>query len=49
MARISYTFVPMLGVGAATFFAMIGEVSGHLAAGNWTLALSGGTILVLDV
>jgi carbon starvation protein len=45
----AYTFVPMLLVVAATLVAMVSEVRGHLAAGNWLLAASGGTILVLDV
>ena len=44
-----YTLIPMLLVGAASFVAMLGEVYGHVNAGNWLLASSGGAILVLDV
>jgi carbon starvation protein len=46
---VIYTLLPMLLVAAATFFAMIGEVRGHIVEGNWLLATSGGVILVLDV
>ncbi len=44
-----YTLIPMLFVGTATFFAMIGEVRNNLLAGSWTLAAMGSTILILDV
>ena len=44
-----YTLIPMLFVGTATFFAMIGEVRSNLLAGSWTLAAIGSTILILDV
>ena len=44
-----YTLVPMLFVGIATFFAMLGEVRQNLAAEDWMLAGMGSTILVLDV
>ncbi len=44
-----YTFVPMLIVAAATLMAMVSEVRGHVAGGNWLLAATGAAILVLDV
>jgi carbon starvation protein len=46
---VLYTLVPMGLVAAATFFAMLGEVRGHVATGNWFLASTGSVILVLDV
>ena len=46
---VLYTLIPMGLVGAATFVAMIVEVRGNLLVGNWFLAATGGTILVLDV
>jgi len=46
---MAYTFVPMLVVAAATLVAMLFEVRGHIAAGNWLLTATGGAILVLDV
>ncbi len=44
-----YTLIPMLFVGTATFFAMIGEVRNNLLEGSWILAGIGSTILILDV
>ena len=44
-----YTLIPMLFVGTATFFAMIGEVRSNVLAGSWTLAAIGSTILILNV
>jgi carbon starvation protein len=44
-----YTLIPMGIVGAATFVAMLVEVRGNLQVGNWFLASTGSTLLVLDV
>jgi len=46
---VLYTMVPMAVVMLATLLAMVGEVRGHVAAGNWLLAGSGGAILILDL
>jgi carbon starvation protein len=48
---VVYTLVPMIFVGLATVVAMLGEVQGYWAnfSDQWLLALSGSTILVLDV
>jgi carbon starvation protein len=43
------TAIPMFLVMAATLLAMVGEVRGHVAAGNWLLATSASVILVLDI
>ena len=39
----------MLLVAAATLLAMVGEVRGHVVAGNWLLATTASIILVLDL
>jgi carbon starvation protein len=44
-----YTMVPMGFVALATFVAMLGEVRGHIVAGNVLLATSASVILILDV
>jgi carbon starvation protein len=44
-----YTMVPMGLVALATFVAMLGEVRGHIVAGNVLLATSASVILILDV
>ena len=46
-----YTLVPMIFVGLATVFSMIGEVQGYFAAFSeqWLLALLGSLILALDL
>jgi len=48
---VVYTLAPMIFVGAATVFAMLGEVRGYWQnfQEQWLLALMGGLILVLDV
>ncbi len=46
---ILYTLVPMFLVVAATLLAMVGEVRGHVVAGNWLLATTGSAILILDL
>ena len=46
---ILYTVVPMLLVVTATFLAMLGEVRGHIVAGNWLLAATGSVVLILDI
>ena len=44
-----YTLVPMLAISSATLFAMLGEVRGHVEAGNALLVTTAGGILVLDL
>jgi carbon starvation protein len=46
-----YTLVPMIFVGLATVFAMLGEVRGYFAAFSeqWLLAVLGSLILALDL
>ncbi len=44
-----YTLVPMLLVGTATFFAMLGEIRSNVLEQNWLLVVVGVTVLVLDV
>ena len=46
-----YTLVPMIFVGIATVFSMLGEVRGYFGAFSerWLLAVMGSIILVLDV
>jgi carbon starvation protein len=46
-----YTLVPMIFVGIATVFSMLGEVRGYWGhfSDQWLLALMGSLILVLDV
>lgn len=39
----------MFLVIAATLAAMVGEVRGHVVAGNWLLASTASAILILDV
>ena len=48
---VVYTLVPMIFVGLATIVAMLGEVQGYWAnfSDQWLLAVSGSTILLLDV
>jgi carbon starvation protein len=46
---VIYTFVPMILVSTATFLAMLGEVRGHIVAGNWLLASTASLILILDI
>jgi len=48
---VVYTLVPMVFVGLATFFAMLGEVQRYFAhfSEQWLLALIGSLVLVLDV
>jgi carbon starvation protein len=46
---IVYTMVPMFLVVVATLMAMVGEVRGHVVAGNWLLATTGSAILILDL
>lgn len=46
---ILYTLVPMFLVALATLLAMIGEVRGHVVAGNWLLATTGSAVLILDL
>ena len=48
---VVYTLVPMIAVAAATVVAMLGEVAGYFAnwGDQWLLAVSGATILILDV
>ncbi|HXI04250.1 MAG TPA: carbon starvation protein A [Candidatus Saccharimonadales bacterium] len=46
---IRYTLIPMFVVAAATLVAMVEELRGHLAAGNWLLATTAAAILILDV
>ncbi len=48
---VVYTLIPMLLVGLATVVAMTGEVISYYQAFSerWLLAISGSTILVLDV
>ena len=48
---VVYTLVPMVFVGLATFFAMLGEVQSYFAhfSEQWLLALMGSLVLVLDV
>ena len=48
---VVYTLVPMIFVGTATFFAMLGEVAGYVGnfSEQWLLAVMGGLVLVLDV
>jgi hypothetical protein len=41
--------VPMFLVVVATLMAMVGEVRGHVVAGNWLLATTGSAILILDL
>ena len=45
MRAISHKF----RLSTATLLAMVGEVRGHVAAGNWLLAVTAGMILVLDL
>jgi carbon starvation protein len=46
-----YTLVPMIFVGLATVFAMLGVVRGYFAAFSeqWLLAMLGSLILALDL
>jgi carbon starvation protein len=46
-----YTLAPMIFVGAATIFAMLGEVYGYFShfGERWLLAIMGALILVLDL
>jgi carbon starvation protein len=46
-----YTLAPMIFVGAATIFAMLGEVYGYFThfSERWLLACMGAVILVLDL
>ena len=46
---IVYTLVPMLLIASATLVAMLGEVRGHVEAGNALLVITAGGILVLDL
>ncbi|MEN8184175.1 MAG: carbon starvation CstA 5TM domain-containing protein, partial [Myxococcota bacterium] len=46
---VRYTLVPMLLVGAATVAAMLGEVTGYFATGNWLLAGMGTVVLACDL
>ena len=46
---VIYTFLPMILVSTATLLAMLGEVRGHVGAGNWLLASTASLILVLDI
>jgi carbon starvation protein len=48
---IAYTLLPMIFVGAATVFAMLGELRGYYAhfSDQWLLAIMGSLILLLDV
>ena len=46
---ILYTLVPMFLVVAVTLLAMVGEVRGHVLAGNWLLATAGSALLILDL
>jgi carbon starvation protein len=46
---VLYTLVPMILVATATLAAMVGEVRGHVVAGNWLLASTGSLILILDL
>ncbi len=46
---VLYTLVPMILVATATLAAMVGEVRGHIVAGNWLLASTGSLILILDL
>jgi carbon starvation protein len=45
---VAYVLVPMIGVAAATFIAMLGELRGYFANANWLLAAMGTLILALD-
>ena len=48
---VVYTLVPMIFVGLATVFAMLGEVQGYLSnfSDQWLLAIIGTLVLALDV
>jgi carbon starvation protein len=48
---IRYTLIPMLFVGTATLFAMVGELQGYFAnlGERWLLASVGSLILALDI
>jgi len=48
---VAYTLVPMILVATATVIAMTGEVAGYFRhwEERWLLAISGATILILDV
>ncbi len=48
---VAYTLVPMILVGVATVWAMIGSVIGYYVdfGERWLLAIMGSVILVLDV
>ncbi len=48
---VVYTLVPMILVATATVFAMLGEVAGYFRhwEDQWLLAISGATILILDL
>jgi carbon starvation protein len=46
---VIYTLIPMILVTTATLVAMLGEVRGHVVAGNWLLATSASVILILDL
>ncbi|MCZ6784521.1 MAG: carbon starvation protein A [Proteobacteria bacterium] len=46
---VAYTLVPMIAVGAATVWAMTGNVLGYFQEGLWLLAGFGTVILALDV
>ena len=46
---VVYTFVPMLFVAAATFFAMLGELFDYVETGRWLLAALGSVVIACDL